>query len=140
LKYPENGFDYSIGIVEYIVVPKPDDTPALPLQKSRTTPVRNILCMLICIDFDNQCMSSASKIDDKGPDWMLPAKFVFFQSTIAQGRPHAPLGVGCIPPQLARSLARHQCRLPGLGKRFARRLPSPGSLRSPPSPALRERG
>jgi hypothetical protein len=53
LQCPEDGLDHAFGVRENIVVPEPDDAPALALQENRTALVRFIVCLLAAIRFND---------------------------------------------------------------------------------------
>src|SRR5262249_800684 len=95
--------------------------------------------MLTAVDFDHQSVLGAGEIDNEVADRVLSPELVSRQSSIAQSRPHASLGIGRMLPQLAGSPAGHWRMLSILGYQIGG-VPSPVWLRSPPSPAVRERG
>jgi hypothetical protein len=97
----QDRFDYSTGIAENIVVPKPDHFPTLALQPSRSASIGRTVCMLTAVGFDDEMVLGAREIDDVTAYWMLVTKFELQQTPIAQSRPHASLGVGRGLPKLA---------------------------------------
>src|SRR6185437_15576545 len=82
----------------------------------------------------DRCLKDASQhllcnATQEGIDRMLPAEFVTLQSPITQGGPEPAFRIGGIA-------AKFRCPLSHGGAS----KPSPTSLRSAPSPAVRERG
>jgi hypothetical protein len=79
----QNGLDHAIGIVENIVVPKPEHFPALTFEPSCSACVRCVVAVLTTIGFDRQLVLGAGEVDDETAQRMLPPKFVSRQSPMA---------------------------------------------------------
>jgi hypothetical protein len=79
----QNGLDHAIGIVENIVVPKPEHFPVLTFEPSCSVCVRCVVAVLTTIDFDRQLVLGAGEVDDETAQRMLPPKFVSRQSPMA---------------------------------------------------------
>src|ERR1700730_8760791 len=131
--------DDPVGVAENVVVPKSDHLPALALEPSWSARVPCIVRMLTAIDLDHKPVFGAGEIDNETTDWVLSPELVHQQAAIAQSRPHASLGIGRGLPQSASFPVGHRRMLSDLGKQSAD-VPSPASVRSAPSPAVRERG
>jgi hypothetical protein len=95
--------------------------------------------VLTAIDFDHQLVLGTGEVDYKVADRVLPAEFVAQQPAVSQCRPHSPFGIRRGLSQPASFPVGHRRKLPDFRKQTAE-IPSPASLRSPPSPAMRERG
>jgi hypothetical protein len=93
---------YTVEIIENLIIPKSDDTITVT-RECGITPIVGflLLSMLAAIEFDNQFASGAGEIGDKLPDRMLAPKLprgdVFPQSA-----PENSFDVGSLPAQAPR--------------------------------------
>jgi hypothetical protein len=85
---------HALDIVENIVVPKPDDTPAALLQPRRPPVVLFVISMLPAIGFNDEPTLEADEIDDEPTQAMLTTEFESAQAAIAEHAPQATFGVG----------------------------------------------
>jgi hypothetical protein len=85
--------------------------------------------VLTAIGLDDETMPGAGEIDDEATDRMLPAEFIALQSPTSQRRPETTFRIGGVLAKVRGSISHR-----GAGE------PSPASLRSAPSPAMRARG
>jgi len=126
---------------QHIVIPQPQDLPALALQKARAMSVVQLGLfpgMLSAVKFDHPARLHAGKVGDVGANGVLAAKFVSVQLARTQAAPQSLLGVGALGTQLPGVLHPHPCPLPlageegrtgcGLhGLRLNRRFPHAGN-------------
>ena len=63
--------------------------------------------MHVAIRFDDDAAFEADEIGNKGSDWVLPAKPMANDLTVAQNLPKGFLGFGLMRSQMARLLVRH---------------------------------
>lgn len=80
-------------MVQYFVVPEPQNRIALGIEKSSPLRVRGIFCVLPAIQFDNECCLATDEISNIGPYWHLAYELLSAQSPIAQNIPEPVLGI-----------------------------------------------
>ena len=84
LKNAQNSLDDPIGIAKNVVVPKPEHSPTLAFEPSRSGCVRYVLGMLTTIDFDHQLVLGTGEVDDEIANRMLSPEFVSHEAPISQ--------------------------------------------------------
>jgi hypothetical protein len=83
-----NHLQYALHVFNDIVIPEPDDTPAVGLKPSRPPAIRIVLCgMLSAIELDDQPVIGTDEIRDEGSERNLAVEFESAQSAITQPRP-----------------------------------------------------
>src|SRR4051812_40422227 len=72
----QNGFTHTFKIRQYLVVPKPQDTPAATFKPSRAVGILLSVRMLAAVGLDDKEILRTGKIDDVRPDRKLSPEFV----------------------------------------------------------------
>ena len=107
IKRIEYGLHYPFGIAKHLVVPEPQDTHAVGLQRPRALCiVRSLLWlrMLAAIQLDAEPGFVAVEIEDVPTHRMLPAELGAGQLAIAQQLPEQALSIGCVLAKLPDAL------------------------------------
>ena len=84
--------DHAFDIQEDVVVPEPQDDPALRLKLAGTKPI-NLDAVLPTIQLDNQFAFNATEIRDIGWDRVLSTKLQTFNLSSPQALPEFAFGV-----------------------------------------------
>jgi hypothetical protein len=66
--------DGVVGLVEDVVVPEPENEPAVLLEPSVASPVSRRIGVAIAVDLDDEPSLEASKVSDERPDGFLPSE------------------------------------------------------------------
>lgn len=73
---------YRFRILKGVVVPKSQDSISLGFEKMGSLSiVFNDFGMLTTVNFDDQFLFDTTKIDNKGPDGVLPSEFITKKSS-----------------------------------------------------------
>ena len=106
---------HTVGVLQNIVVPEPDDAIAMRLDGAGSRFVDQTFGMLPAVAFDRDPQASAGKIDDMVADWKLPRELGTAKLAGPQMRPQQPFGIRHLAPQFARKSRQSlfgQCRKP----------------------------
>src|SRR6186997_1241704 len=117
-------FHHGLGIFQDIIIPEAQNPKPLALQPLITTTVGRAVGVLTSVRLDDDFPIEADEIEDVAPDRNLALELVSAETVCTQKIPKPPFGIGHLRSQPL-----------GLDKWHA---PSPGSLRSPPSPTRGE--
>ena len=91
----QNRLRHRIGMSQDFVVPESQHAIAASLQPATTIHVvRDLLCVLAAIDFDNHPALETHKVHDERADGLLPAKLHAGELTALELLPQALLGFG----------------------------------------------
>jgi hypothetical protein len=72
-----NPSQHPVNIIQNIVIPKAQNAPALPLQKSASLlVVGNLILVLATVEFDDCFLFDAGEVGDVGSDGVLAAEAV----------------------------------------------------------------
>ena len=89
----DNLFQYCFGLLQSLIIPKPQHPITLSIQKRRLPLViLNLLRMLSAVQFNNQTMLHTDEIDDVSAYCLLASEFYSVQPFAAQVMPHFLLG------------------------------------------------
>lgn len=92
-----NAFEDAFEVLEYLIVPEPDDLPALPLKGGGPGDVlRRVLVVLAAVHFYEELGGMAGEIGDSAADRLLEGEFAAGKAAIAQTSPEALFGFGGI--------------------------------------------
>jgi hypothetical protein len=83
-----------VGILDNLIVPKPEYLPAAPCKERRPLDVGFTFGMLTAVCLNNEPRFDAREIGKIGWNWMLPAKLPSVDSVIAQLLPQFPFREG----------------------------------------------
>jgi len=90
----QDHLQHTLGAGQNIVVPEPDDSPAVIFEPSRSPRIVSAVGMLAAVEFNDQTPLDADKIGEKDTNRMLATEFVAAQLPIAHQPPKAVLGIG----------------------------------------------
>ncbi len=85
---------HPFGPAQNIVVPEPNNPPAVTFEPRRPPRIVSAVSMLAAVEFDDQASLNADKIRNESTNWVLATELVAVQLPIAHQRPKTPFGVG----------------------------------------------
>jgi len=97
-------FNYTVDILQYLVVPKAHHAVATPFKFGRPTRIfcdSRRLVVLPSVKFYYQLVIFAAEVNDEIANWKLAAEFDRFKAFGSQLRPELALSVGFFVSQLA---------------------------------------
>jgi hypothetical protein len=108
IQLEQNGFEYKLWMLQYVVIPESDHSPTLSVQMRGSAAIR-FACsnVLPSIKLDDETSLNAGEIREVWPNRMLSSKAVPSQPPAANMEPKPKLRVGHV-------LSQHTCAIAGL--------------------------
>ena len=107
----DNG-QYPFRIFEDVGIPEAQNAITLSSKLGVATPVPYAFTMLAPINFDDQALLLAEKVNHPGTDWHLAAKLPPGEAPVPQVIPEVAFGVGQVSPQFACSMRTYLFHTP----------------------------
>jgi hypothetical protein len=103
----KNRLEHAFGVGKDVVVPEPNDPPALSCEPFSAPLIRGVLAVLAPVGFDDEPVLGAGEVGDEGADRMLSSEPIAGEPACTKVRPEADLGIRRGAPEIARELDRH---------------------------------
>jgi hypothetical protein len=115
IQLEQNGFEHTLWMLQYVVIPEPDHSPTLSVQMRGPAAIRFVSSnVLPSIKLDDETSLNAGEIREVWPNRMLSSKAVPRQAPVANMEPKPKLRFGHV-------LSQHTCAIAGSHASMLRR-------------------